>query len=154
MARSRASNKGRTAVDPETRFEKGYTVDHLSGCHVWKTSPDARGRVNFFDGKIVLDPRAYLWREVTGQLPETNMRNTCRAKKNGYICVNIDHIIPRGMLRQDKPTRRTLSIEDVQDIRKRYNAGESCVAIAKDYPVSEAAVYKAAKGITYSWVTD
>lgn len=152
MARSTRTGKGRKSVEATERFEALYTVDAETGCHIWKRKPDAQNRVRFFDGEHNVDPRAYVWKEATGEYPAQTMRNTCRAKRSGYICVNQNHIVPRGIDSDGMVGRQQLSPDDVLDIRKRYHDGESCVSIAKDYPVSEAAVYKAAKGITYSWV--
>jgi hypothetical protein len=45
--------------------------------------------------------------------------------------------------------RNFLSDAQVEDIRRRRAAGETALSISKDYPLSEACIYKIGSGITY-----
>lgn len=44
-----------------------------------------------------------------------------------------------------------LSLEDVDDIRRRIECGESCVDIAKTFSVNSAAIYHIRNGTAFSW---
>lgn len=50
-----------------------------------------------------------------------------------------------------KQANGKLSLDDVDDIRRRIDRGESCVEIAKAFGVDSAAVYHIRNGTTFGW---
>ena len=53
-----------------------------------------------------------------------------------------------------KPANAKLCPSDVHAIRRRIKNGESCIDIAKDYGVNNAAIYHIRNKTTYAWVEE
>jgi hypothetical protein len=142
-------NQGRPAVDALERWREKYVVRRRSGCFAWKMKLNKIGRGTFFDGRVSRDAQQYAWFLQYGEYPEKQVVSICSTP----CCVNPDH------LREKEPpkSRRkqsAFSKEDVQSIRRRFDAGEMVIVIAKDYPTSEKAVYMAANRKSYTWVPE
>lgn len=50
-----------------------------------------------------------------------------------------------------KQANGKLSLDDVDEVRRRIDRGESCVDVAKDFNVDSAAIYHIKNGTTFAW---
>lgn len=64
-----------------------------------------------------------------------NIQDAIRAGTHHFVKVEV---VPHG---QDVPNSM-LSNEQVEEIKSRLSAGETCISISRDYPVSKWAIYK------------
>jgi hypothetical protein len=148
----RKSKPGTKIVDPLVRFKELYELDELTACHVWHKPEDDKGRVLFFDGERQVDARMFAFVAYNKIIPEGRLYATCASKHGEYVCVNPLHLAARV-----KRTRKqsAFTVEEVQDIRRRYRAGQTIREISKSYPdAADKSVYNAAVGRTYEWVTE
>lgn len=142
-------NPGRPLVPAEQRFVKGYKVIKKTGCHKWKGVFNKYGRSTFYtEGKNV-DPRRYAWENYRGVKATGKLVVTC-----GMVeCVNPEHM-KQVNTRKFRQKQHAFNVEGVQEIRARYDAGESIVTIAKKWEASEQSVRQVATRKSYTWVPE
>lgn len=94
---------------------------------------------------------------IDGKDPGPSARHTC----DNPVCVNPRHLL-HGTQRQnieDMTSRRRhgnsrVDDDDVREIRTRVAAGESQRSLAAEYGISQPAVGKIARRVSYAYVSD
>lgn len=131
-----------------SRFLPGHSARHAkpryeiredTGCWIWlrKCCPKWGYGHATIDGKTVLAHRA-MYEELKGSIPDgMELDHLCTTPN----CVNPDHL---EAVTPAENTRRTgrvkLTIDQANEIRKRYNSGESQSTIARRFGVSQSLV--------------
>lgn len=142
-------NDGRPPVDPAIRWKKKYIVDKKTGCLKWKGALNKYGRGTFFNGISVFDAQKYAWKMAYKREPVGKIRTTCST----LCCVNPEHMYEVQPPRKRRE-KAMFTAQDVLDIRRRYDAGETVTVISKDYPASEKSVSLVARRKSYTWVEE
>jgi hypothetical protein len=130
-----------------------YRVDTDTGCWVWNGRVNRKGYGILHvarPGYRARDEYAHRWmyEQHVGPIPEgLVLDHLCRNPP----CVNPEHVelvTHVENLRRGKGTK--LTAHDVEQMRSRREAGETCRAIAASYGISESHVSRVTRGIYWS----
>ena len=140
------------------------TVVNENGCHIFTGSKDdcGYGRISK-DGKLTRVHRA-VYEKVHGKIQDKMViLHSC----DNPSCINIQHLSAdfqsenikdmynkgRGInLAGSKHGMSKINETDVINIKKRLSEGDTCVAISKDYSVSEGTIRNIKKGRNWTHV--
>lgn len=146
------------------RVFRHVTINAETGCWEFLGHRDACGYGRIWrDGGLVRIHRE-IWKDSHGAIPDGMC--VCHHCDNP-CCVNIEHLFlgthgdnMRDMLKKGRhralcgeaQTQAKLKEEDVARIKRRILNGETPWSIAKDYPVSDAALYNIKRGARWRHV--
>lgn len=141
---------GRPVKPAPERFARKWKLIKRTGCHQWLGAINKYGKSSFYDGKHNVDPQVYAWQLEFGAPPKGPLQTTC--KTIGCVCVL--HLQEMEYSRT-KRKQHVFEKQDVWDIRRAYDSGESVISISKRYAnVSEQSVGMAARRKSYTWVAE
>ena len=141
----------------EQRFlDKIIKSENSNDCWDWNGYKDNIGRGRFRIGSSSDGTRRkelahrVSYGYFTGDIPEgMHVLHKC----DNPSCVNPKHLFlgdhadnMEDMAKKLRSGRAKLTPDDVREIRKRWNDGESQYSIAKDFPVNTASIWRAANG--------
>jgi hypothetical protein len=144
----KVDNAGRPPVDPLIRWRNKYTIRRRTRCYEWNGQIDKYNRGTFFDGQRTRDAQKYAWFLEYGTYPEGTLKQTCSTP----CCVNPAHLclkVPRIRRKQ-----AMFDYEDVIDIRRRFDSGDTVTDISKNYAASEKSVSLVARRKSYTWIEE
>lgn len=142
------------ANEREAFLRRGKVEKHPGGCWIWHAGKaHGYGQYRIGNGHVAAHREAYrLWNSMIP--PGALIRHVC----DNPSCVNPSHLVAGSA--QDNSDDRSirgrapskLDPQDVIDIRRRLDAGESQYSIAKQYGVYPSTIRKIAIGQTWKFV--
>lgn len=155
----------------EERFNQYYEVDEDSGCWEWQNEPGTWGY-----GKIWDEGRQRLAHRVSWELnrdedlpefsPEQQLNHTCHNRmcvNPGHLYLgtqqeNVDDAVENESWGEDRRRgsgigNSKLSEEQVREIKRRCDNGETQKDVSEDYPVSHSTVNQIMVGNQWQHVT-
>lgn len=151
------------------RFNSRY-VEVPNGCWIWKGAKNDKGYGQIYvpgQGLKYAHRLAYQW--YRGEIPDGMLVcHNCPAGDNPS-CVNPHHLFlgtvgdnNRDMFAKGRarptPTRGSahtlakLSPDQVVDLRRRYDAGETTIALAQRFGIRQSTAWRAARRLSYQGV--
>lgn len=133
------------ATPPSERLveqDRGFT----SRCWIWQGTVTSSGYGQIWDvqARRVRVAHRFMWEEANGPVPEgLELDHLCRVRN----CVNPAHLEP--VTRRENVHRGSASKvtdDQAREIRRRREAGEAALSIARDFPISRSGVYAIALG--------
>lgn len=138
------------------RFAAKVSAHTETGCREWMGCRDKYGYGKFKVRSYVLErAHRFMWTMMNGPIPEgKQVLHRC----DNPACVEIAHLFlgTHAENHDDKARKgrgpRKLSDKAVQDIRARCGAGASQGALAREYGVTQPAIFKVVHGEVYTHV--
>ena len=128
---------------------KAQTVINEKGCHIFTGTKDECGYGRIWQGKKLVRLHRAMYEKLHGEIPKGLV---ILHKCDVPACINPNHLLlgtqgdnVEDMIQKkrnnpsigSKHGMAKLTESDIPKIKQRLNDGETCVAIAKDYGVSD-----------------
>jgi hypothetical protein len=145
-------------VDINVRFDSKVVVEDRgfsTPCHIWTSAQDKDGYGLFqFSSKKTVRAHRWSYERAIGPIDKPHLRHLCDVTS----CVNPSHLIPgtaqqniADMIDRERDSNRRgaghynskMTQESVDELRRRYKAGEKIYRIYKEFGIS----YSQAKSI-------
>jgi len=130
-------------------------IDRSGNCHEWteRTNKFGHARITF-KGKKILAHRA-MWVVENGEIGEQQINHSCGNAK----CMNTEHMYigsqeenAQDMAKHGNQHKQKMSVEDVKEVRKRVNDGETQISVAEDFPVGQYQISRIVNGKRWSHI--
>lgn len=137
-------------------LEESFTLE-TDDCIIWPFSLDAKGYAQASEARVQYKPhrRVCEWAHGAAPTPKHHAAHLCGNRP----CINKRHLVwatateneqhklMHGSIRRS--AQRTLTDDQVRDIRRRYAGGEQMIVLAAEYGISNVAISKIVKWRSY-----